>query len=410
MRILLVLGKYLPEKSAGIENYSHQLAKLLLQDGHRVEAAILESGELQPYTYQDVKVIPLKNGFVSFIKLIQESNYDICHFQEYSAFGGIEMYWIQAAKKLCEKVFFTFHLPYLTCYKNDFRYNGIEDCNNFSSPERCVKCIVATKLNYKKSSGFILRNFGIELIIPLLKRSGTINRLAARIRLRKVQLNELVSTCDCIFIYADWFKKILVQNGYKSDSIKKIPYITRSAFRRDTSSGQARFAVKNKLLFVGRIEEQKGLLLLCKAMNLISTENIQLDVFGNVVDVKYNSDCERAFEFNFKGTLPLQKLLLLLPEYDFLVLPSVFTEMYSMILKDALKNQLPVIASAAKGNADIIKEGKNGFIFNYDDYKSLAEVIDKAFCLKLNGWKPEFEPDDSFENGAQEILSYYRLS
>jgi glycosyltransferase involved in cell wall biosynthesis len=89
-------------------------------------------------------------------------------------------------------------------------------------------------------------------------------------------------------------------------------------------------------------------------------------------------------------------------------MPSVFTEMYSMMIKDAFTNNLPVIASAAKGNADVIKEGKNGFIFKYGDHKDLARVIDEAYNLKQKGWQPEFETNDSAESDLQEILSYYK--
>jgi glycosyltransferase involved in cell wall biosynthesis len=88
-------------------------------------------------------------------------------------------------------------------------------------------------------------------------------------------------------------------------------------------------------------------------------------------------------------------------------MPSVFTEMNSMMIKDAFNYNLPVIASAAKGNLDVIREGKNGFIFNYDDHKDLARVIDEAYNLKKKGWHPEFETYNSAENDWKQILSYY---
>jgi len=126
-----------------------------------------------------------------------------------------------------------------------------------------------------------------------------------------------------------------------------------------------------------------------------------------VVDDAYNEKCRSEYGYNFKGTLPLKDLLGLLDQYDFLVMPSVFTEMSSMMIKDAFLYHLPVIASSAKGNVDVIKEAKNGFIFKYQDYKDLARVIDAAYLLKQNGWQPEFETNNSPENTWKEILSYY---
>ncbi len=404
MKILLLLGRYLPHKNGGIENYSHLLSTLLLQSNHTVEIAILESPESAPYFYDDVKINVLNGSFEKFKVLLQENQYDICHFQEYSAFGGIEMFWLKEAAQYCKKVFFTFHLPYFTCYKNDFRYFGIEDCNEFSAPERCVKCVIATRLNYKKATAVNLANAGIQLVIPFYLKTNKANKLKEAIQLNIHQLDELVIICDKIFIIADWFKKIIKVSGYASPHFKLIPPIVRPAFYIPQKFQKP---LKHKLLFAGRVEHQKGLLLLCKAMKIIKRKSIRVDVVGNKVDEKYFFECEKNFAFTYKGPVQREELLSKLPDYDFLVLPSVFTEMYSMVLQEALIAHVPVIASAAKGNIDAINEGKNGFLFNYDDHKDLARVVDKAYDLLENKWVPEFQTPNNYENDLKEILSYY---
>lgn len=403
-RILLVIGKYLPAKSAGIENYSHWLAGILLQNNHIVDVAILDSEKMEPYNYELVNAFPLKKGFESFVQLIKNTHYDICHIQEYSGINGINIEWFKAAKANCSKVYFTFHLPYLTCYKNDFRYKGVEDCNNFTLPERCLTCIIATKLSYSRVSGINLKNIGIDLVTPLLKRSVKIGRLKKRIELREDILRQLIYTCDQIFIYGVWFKRILIKNGFDSPKLNLIPHISKPS----TNETETRdLNIKYRILFVGRIEEQKGLHLLCKAMKLISVKELTLNVAGNIVDEQYFEDCVREYSFDYLGVLPRSQLLSSLCSYDFLILPSVFTEMYSLIVREAFYEQLPVIASAAKGNMEVIKENRNGFIFEYDNYKDLARVLDKAYELKHSGWTPEFEEEKNTNAKINEILSYY---
>lgn len=403
-RVLLVLGRYLPGKTAGIENYSHFLATLLLENNYEVEAAILNGPNKEIYNYQGVTVIPLKDGLDSFVSLLQERRYNICHFQEYSGEDGININWFTAAKRYCRKVFFTFHLPYLTCYKNDFRYLGIEDCNNFSSPERCIKCIIATRLHYKGSKKNNLYNFAIDAVIPMAEKTSKLKKVKNNIQARKKELKKLIATCDNIFIYGAWFKKILFENDYDSPKMKLIPHITKPDFTRK----QRENFVKKKILYVGRIEPAKGLHLLVRAMNKISTQHIQLEVVGNVTDEKYFEACKVKYSFNYKGTLPRTVLLQSLPEYDFLVLPSVFTEMYSLILKEAFYEQLPVIVSSAKGNRDVVREEENGFIFEYGNAKDLARKIDEAYTLLTNGWQPIFLPENDIERDEEQILSYYQ--
>jgi glycosyltransferase involved in cell wall biosynthesis len=238
-----------------------------------------------------------------------------------------------------------------------------------------------------------------------VEKSPGINHLKDRIVQRKFELTELISICDNIFVYADWFKRILADNGFTSSAIARIPYVTGRYSESEIPSPDS-VAIKNKIVFVGRIEKQKGLLLLCKAMKLLK-KNIELDVFGNIVDESYNQECISEYSYNFKGTLPLKDLLNLLDQYDFLVMPSVFTEMSSMMIKDAFLYRLPVIASSAKGNVDVIMVGKNGFIFEYNNYKDLAKVVDVAYGLKQDGWHPLFEAPDSYERDLRQILSYY---
>jgi len=402
VRVLFITGNYLPGKNGGIENYTHWLASVLIQNNIDVEVAALNVKSASNYLYEKVKVNNLKGSFLNFETLLQTGNFDICHFQEYSGIRGIEMSWLIKAKEYAN-VYFTFHLPYFTCYKNDFRYKGIEDCNTFSDPDRCSRCIIADKSGYHRyrSEPLLSILLGISGITPIRQI------LKKRVTEQSKKLTELIRVCDSIFIYADWFKKILAENGYDEPTIKKIPYKTKTILP-DVSDVKKK-DLKNKILFVGRIEYQKGLHLLCHAMNELETGDIQLDVYGNIEDQAYFDKCFKKYPFNFKGTTNYVTLIKVFKEYDFAVMPSVFTEMYSLLIKDAFFEKLPVIASTAKGNRDAVSDGENGFLFNYNDAEDLASTIDKAYHLKKNGWTPVFNYLDNSERDVEEIISYYKI-
>lgn len=402
MKILLVTGDFLPGKNGGIENYTNWLATILLLQQFEVQMAVLNVKEKEDYYYNNIKVNNLNGNLSYFENLLKSGEYDVCHFHEYSEYGGIEIPWFKAAKENCKKVFFTFHLPYLTCYKGDFRYNGLEDCSNFSDPSRCANCIIADKINYTHTPFSELYFLSAKMILSL---TGKRKSLKEKIIDKYQKLNELVEVCDNLFIYANWFKLILAHNGFNSPKIKKIPYKLKS----ETSHSFRDGVIKYKILFVGRIQAQKGLHLLCEAMNNLNVQNISLDVYGNIVDQNYFEKCTQEYNFNFKGTTEYFQLLKELRNYDFLILPSVFTEMFSLIIKDAFYERLPVIASSAKGNADAIKDGINGFLFEYNSSKDLALTVDRAYSEKLAGWEPQFESSNSPDKDLEEIVSYYCL-
>lgn len=400
MKVLFITGNYLPGKNGGIENYTHWLASVLIQNNIQVEVAALHVDAAEDYHHEEVKINNLKGSFINFQTLLQTGDFDICHFHEYSAFGGIELPWFQKAKEYA-KVYFTFHLPYFTCYKNDFRYKAIDDCNTFNDPGRCATCIIADKSGYHRYRSEAI----LSVISGISGITGVKQKLKEKVRDQHKKLDELIAVCDYIFIYAAWFKEILAENDYDQRSIRKIPYKTKTLLPGilDPVKG----ILKNKILFVGRIEYQKGLHLLCRAMNEVSTRNIQLDVYGNIMDQGYFDECRKAYGFNFKKTVNYPILMQVLGEYDFLVMPSVFTEMYSMMIKDAFYAQLPVIASTAKGNQDAVSDGENGFLFDYNDAADLASTIDKAYHLKENGWTPNFTYSEHPEKDIEEIISYY---
>lgn len=399
LKILLVTGNFLPGKNGGIENYVFWLAKLLEGKGFLVEVAALYVIEKQDYVYERIPVHFLHTSLAEFELVLKKNQFDICHFHEYSEYGGIEIPWLVKAKEYCRKVFFTFHLPYLTCYKNDFRYKGIEDCNTFNNPARCAECIIFEKA--KNTIGSVLSP-GAVMLSNIL---GVKNKLERKVSLKHTYFNQLIATCDEIFVIADWFKTLLFENGYANSKTHKIPNKPRLNIAKNELAETG--VIKNRLIFIGRIQHQKGLHLLCKAMNGIDRKEWQLDVYGNKVDEKYFNECIEIFSFNYKGSIPRELLLEQMKEYDFLVLPSVFTEMYPIVIIDAFHRELPVIASTAKGNKDVVKEEVNGFLFEYDNAKDLAKTIGKAFRLKKEGWLPTFVYPENPEKDIEEIVSYY---
>jgi glycosyltransferase involved in cell wall biosynthesis len=278
LKVIFVVENYWPTKNSGIENYSHWVASILIKSGYRVDVAYLSLGAAKNYEYESVNVIQLPDRLISFEKLLKDEQYDICHFQEFSGEEGIGIKWFKVAAANCNKVFFTFHLPYLTCYKGDFRYMGKDDCDDFSSANRCVKCIVASKLDSEFLSGLVA---AIGSGLSAIHVSNPIKKLEEAIEVKNTTLNQMIATCTNVFIYASWFKKILADNGYNQESIKIIPYKTKS-IHHSAAFIYGKKPIRNKILFVGRIERQKGLQLLCSAMNIIKSKT-ELDDICNIV-------------------------------------------------------------------------------------------------------------------------------
>jgi glycosyltransferase involved in cell wall biosynthesis len=76
----------------------------------------------------------------------------------------------------------------------------------------------------------------------------------------------------------------------------------------------------------------------------------------------------------FAGTMPASEVLPYYGLFDVKILAST-SEGMSQSLLEAMYLKVPVIATAAAGNLDLIEEGKNGLMFQDGDVKTLASLI-----------------------------------
>lgn len=139
---------------------------------------------------------------------------------------------------------------------------------------------------------------------------------------------------------------------------------------------------KLKLLFAGRLESSKGLLVLLEAMKILDNKNIavNLDILG---DGKLLSQCktlsnqlQKSVNIQLLGTLPYgKKFFRLLQEYHAIVVPSLSDEQ-PRIVYDAYSQAVPVLASNTDGLRDCIQNYKTGVMVNSNDPVALADSIE----------------------------------
>ena len=164
------------------------------------------------------------------------------------------------------------------------------------------------------------------------------------------------------------------------------PKNVRKKFKKDKN---------NKIiLFVGRLNEQKGIEYLIKAMpNVISKiKNIKLLIIGEGDYRKYLEKITNGLKLNdfvkFLGSKPHNELADYYNLADVFVLPSVTTKIgtegLGLVLIEAMACGTCVIGSSSGGIKDIIKDGINGLIFQEKNSEELAYKIIKVIeDLKL---------------------------
>jgi glycosyltransferase involved in cell wall biosynthesis len=180
-----------------------------------------------------------------------------------------------------------------------------------------------------------------------------------------------------LLVASTYMKNLLVQNGLDAARIKVLPYfahlsekIEPVSLTQDTPS----------LLFAGRLEDEKGLPHLLRALAGISRQDFRLLVAG---EGSRRAACEAlaqelgiADRVAFLGWLSHAQLKEVYQQAACLIFPSIWPEPFGMVGIDAFGYGRPVIAFDVGGVSDWLQDGWNGYLVPSQDTARLAERIE----------------------------------
>ncbi len=156
------------------------------------------------------------------------------------------------------------------------------------------------------------------------------------------------------------------------------------------------------ILYVGRLIEEKGILDLLKAFQLLSCNrhNLGLVLIGmGEGAVKFRKFCAEQNIKNvfFAGFVHQDDLPAYYAAGDVFVLPT-HSDTWGLVLNEAMACRLPVVCSDVAGAAcDLIKTAENGYTYEKGNIAELTEALNKT----LNSSK------ESFGAKSYEIIQNY---
>lgn len=131
---------------------------------------------------------------------------------------------------------------------------------------------------------------------------------------------------------------------------------------------------KNKinLLFVGRLDKQKGLDLFLDVYDKMKLENIHLYVIGtSVLD---NNLPQNTKYVTYLGWVDSKDIDEYYQACDAVIMPSRW-EGFGLVAIEAMRNSKPVIASNMGALPELIKNNINGYIFDIEKDDTLEETL-----------------------------------
>jgi len=178
------------------------------------------------------------------------------------------------------------------------------------------------------------------------------------------------------FLAASSFtRSTLIENGAAPEAIRVIPYGV-DLDRFQPGEHAARVSGPLRLLFVGAINQRKGIKYLLQALRMMGPAPVEVTVCGRIVDdlalfVPFASRVE------VRPYVSLPELLEAYRRADLFVFPSV-AEGFAQVLLEALASGVPILSTTHTAAPDLIEEGREGFIVEPRRPDLLASRIEWA--------------------------------
>lgn len=163
-------------------------------------------------------------------------------------------------------------------------------------------------------------------------------------------------------------KNKFVEGGLPPRRIHLKPGFTEDPGRGGGAGGYA--------LFLGRLTEEKGIDLLCRAWGRLGRA-LPLKVAGGG---PLQSSLQALPGVEYLGQCAHSRVLELLKEAAFLVVPSLWYEGFPMAVVEAFACGTPVAASALGSLNELIEHGVNGLRFAPGDAAALISCIENALA------------------------------
>lgn len=223
----------------------------------------------------------------------------------------------------------------------------------------------------------------------LYKRSGEVcNSPLPICKIYKKICQKTMLKCDSIIAISSYVKERLVKAGYSAGIVSFIP----NSINKITQPPIAEPTGK-EILFVGRMVKAKGVHVLIKALAKVKNacnEKLTVSLIGDGEHKTYFESLAQSYgvDVNFLGRVSDRILEEYYNNAYFVVVPSLFSELFCIVILEAMSYGKPVIASNIGGIPELVLHGQTGFLFEPEDADALAKYIqilldDEELALNL---------------------------
>jgi glycosyltransferase involved in cell wall biosynthesis len=130
------------------------------------------------------------------------------------------------------------------------------------------------------------------------------------------------------------------------------------------------------VLYVGQVVKAKGVHILINSIKQLRHSNVRLHILGKGRDLEYMKKLSDGDDrIKFHGFISNMDIAKFYQEANFVVVPSIWYEVFGIINIEAFSYGTPVIVSNIGGLPELVEEGNNGHMFEPGNSEELGDII-----------------------------------
>ncbi|MHB8062202.1 MAG: glycosyltransferase family 4 protein [Ruminiclostridium sp.] len=203
------------------------------------------------------------------------------------------------------------------------------------------------------------------------------SKVASIIRVMSMKFHRLIKIYDSVDYFVSpstFLRSKLIEFGFDEEKIIHIPTFI------DASKIEAKYTNENYILYLGRLNKEKGVEYAIKAMKYIEDKSLILKVAGeasdgelkNIQNIISSNNVDNVELLGFKSGKELDSLI---SNTKFIVVPSIWYDNMPNVLLEAFAYGKPAIASNFGSLPEVVDDEINGLLFRPKDELDLANKI-----------------------------------
>ena len=277
--------------------------------------------------------------------IVEKNNIDLVHVHNFYPLLTPSIF--KASKDAGAKVIHTLHNYRLWCISGIFYRDGYGIC------ELCTKS-----------------KFSLQGVLNKCIRKSLVQSLSVQLSFWYYRATRVFDNIDYFFVLTQFQKEKVKSLGIGENKLILKPNSFKMSFSMHKN--------KKNYIYVGRLEESKGIYELLKVWERLDKKFILTIIGGGDIEEGLRTEYKQK-NIIFKGKCSREETLEDISKSKYLIQPSLLYETFGLTIIEAMSFGVPVIGFDIGTRSEFIEDGVNGFISSTSNLKN---IIEKSFEFK----------------------------